>query len=171
MLQVSFGQTFCPFAAEWDLDEHQLRAALAYAEVGGVDTCQSVSNLLLLLHAKDILSAENPGTRKLMFHDLLHGTSDTLVARLNRLKASSLDPKSFFESFIESHPEWSARINVFVAQRDHPSPPRKRARPCRCCMHVPVLVLQHCLVAMNNADPIPMINIAEFLENECNEPS
>ncbi|KAJ3253371.1 hypothetical protein HDU77_004568 [Chytriomyces hyalinus] len=148
---------FSPFAAEWDLDEHQLRAALACAEVDGVDA--------------NILSEENPGTRKLMFHDLLHGTSDTLVALLNRLKAIV---ESFFESFIESHLEWSARINVFVARRDHPSLRGKEHALVErfqkggglCCMHAPV-ALQHYLVAMSNTDKTPL-NIAEK-ENECNE--
>ncbi|KAI8829124.1 hypothetical protein BJ741DRAFT_582349 [Chytriomyces cf. hyalinus JEL632] len=169
---------------KWDLDEHQLRAALTRAEVGGVDTCQSVSKLLLFLYAKDILSEETPGTRKLMFDDVLHGTSDTLVARRNRLKAivevgekpltrTSLHPKSLFESFIESHPEWAAGPDVFVAHRDHPSLRGKEQALFEgfqkggslCYMHAPV-VLQHYLVAMNNTNKMPMLNIAELLKKK-----
>ncbi|KAJ3220442.1 hypothetical protein HDU81_011433 [Chytriomyces hyalinus] len=122
---------FSPYATEWELDENQMAAALARAEEDGVDTSLPQPKLLLFLYAKGILADKTAVVRKSMFHDLLHGTSDISVAQLNRSKTivevgeksptrSTLDPKSFFDSFAELHPEWAAGKDVFVAHRDHP---------------------------------------------------
>ncbi|KAJ3232578.1 hypothetical protein HDU78_006982 [Chytriomyces hyalinus] len=176
---------FTPYAAEWNLDDHQLEAALARAKEDGMDTSQPQEKLLLFLYAKGILAKESPEERKPIFNAVLHGSSQVSAERLKRLTTivnvgekspmrATLDAKTFFDAFVELHPEWAPGEGVFVAHRDHPDLHGKEHALVErfqkiglCYMHAPV-VLQHYLVAMNNTERTPMLNIADFLKTKMN---
>jgi hypothetical protein len=82
---------------------------------------------------------------------------------------STLERNSFFEEFIQRHPEWAASKDVFVIFRDHP---KLKGKPHAhveryqlsglCYMHAPV-VMQHYLLAMNTKEQTPMLDMIKYI--------
>ncbi|KAI8820048.1 hypothetical protein BJ741DRAFT_683485 [Chytriomyces cf. hyalinus JEL632] len=84
----------------------------------GVYTSQPQEKLLLFLYAKGLFAKESPKVRTVIFNALLHGANQVSVERLKRLTTivnvgekspirSTLDAKTFFDAFVELHPEWA----------------------------------------------------------------
>ncbi|KAI8820062.1 hypothetical protein BJ741DRAFT_655609, partial [Chytriomyces cf. hyalinus JEL632] len=147
---------FSPYAAEWDLDDHQLGVTLARAIEDGVNTSQPQEKLLLFLYAKGLFAKESPKVRTVIFNAVLHGANQVSVERLKRLTTivnvgekspirSTLNTKTFFGAFVELHPEWTPGEDAFVAHRDHTNLRRKEHALVErfqesglCYMHAPV---------------------------------
>ena len=105
---------------EWGLDSNAIEEALQ--RITGDDADVQEDKLLLFLYAKGILAEENfPGERNSSFRALLAGKSSKLQKALERLKTivvkgettptntpvgSIPNPRSYFEAFVEQHPEW-----------------------------------------------------------------
>ena len=165
-----------PFAEEWNLEPKDIEAAAQlFAQDYG--TISNPSNLLLFLYAKGILSKKSSVIRKRTFELLLAGQTDELNSALNRLKtivekgesSPNIEAVSAFDDFIAKHKEWNEE-NSFVVFRDHPDLKGKshalveRLQESGLCYMNAGVVLQHYLVAMNNTDPIPMLNMAEYVK-------
>ena len=185
---------------EWGLDSSAIEEA--YQRITGDAADVLEDKLLLFLYAKGILAEENfPGERNSSFRALLAGKTKKLKMALERLRTivvkgettptntpvgSSPNPISYFEAFVEQHPEWkhfevgeNSKIdenpekwkkNNFVVFRDHYRLKGKEhalverfQKSGLCYMHAPV-VLQHYLVAMANEEPIPMLDMTKYLK-------
>jgi hypothetical protein len=87
--------------------------------------------------------------------------------RIVEIGETSKQNANAFDEFVIAHPEWN-QSNSWVLFRDHPSFANKNAYVQRiqlsgnCYMHGPV-VMQHYLVAMNQKEPVGMIDIADYL--------
>ena len=185
-------QLFTPFADEWKLQESDIkRAAELYAQdyrkkrkrnakTTNTTTATSTSKLLLFLYAKGILSAKSSVVRKAEFQELLAARTDKLREALERLMTivekgettptrNEIETDSVFGDFVGKHKEWGAE-DSFVVFRDHQDLKGKShalverfQKSGLCYMHACV-VAQHYLVAMNNSEEVPMLDMAEYLK-------
>jgi hypothetical protein len=173
---------FEPFVEEWKLEQSDIEAAarLYSQDYRKKRKRADPSKLLLFLYAKGILAEEESFFRKASFEGLFAAKTVKLQKALERLKTIvekgettptrlTLEAASVFNVFANSHPEWNAE-NSFVVFRDHDNLQGKShalverfQKSGLCYMHACV-VLQHYLVAMNNNDQVPMLNMAEYLK-------
>ena len=135
------------------------------------------SNLLLFLYAKGILSSESSNVRLEEFQTILTGESMKALERLTTIVEKgershtrfTLEADSMFDDFVTKHEEWKGN-DSFVVFRDHQDLKGKShalverfQKSGLCYMHACVVV-QHYLVAMNNQEEVPMLNMAEYLK-------
>jgi hypothetical protein len=132
------------------------------------------------LYAKGILAEEDSVIRKRSFQLLLDATTPQLKKALVRLKTIvekgettptrlKMEADSVFDDFVTKHKEWKEE-DSFVVFRDHQNLKGKShalverfQKSGLCYMHACVVV-QHYLVAMNNDEEVPMLNMAEYLK-------
>jgi hypothetical protein len=177
---MEFNQLFEPFIEEWNLTESDIeRASRLYALDNRTE--RNPSNLLLFLYAKGILAQKKSAIRTAEFNDLLDADSIELEKALERLHTIVLrgetpirisiesESSSLFDDFVKKHQEWE-KEKSFVVFRDHLKLKGKEhalverfQKSGLCYMHACV-VLQHYLVAMNNAEKMPMLNMTDYLK-------
>lgn len=182
ILKMNHCYLFADLKEEWNLDQVAIQRAsdLYSADYSAYQEGSEPSKLLLFLYAKGILAQKSSVVRKNEFESLLHHQTSELEKALERLKAivekgetspirQELEPQSFFEEFVLKHPEWASK-DSFVVFRDHPDLQGKShalverfQKSGLCYMHACVVV-QHYLVAMNNQEEVPMLNMAEYLK-------
>jgi hypothetical protein len=173
---------FTPYADEWNLETSDIeRAEKLYAQDYGKRGATTPNKLLLFLYAKGILAEEKfEYERTNTFKALLNAKTDNLKKALERLETIvekgettptrlQMEAESVFDGFLALHPEWNEE-DSFVVFRDHENLRGKThalverfQKSGLCYMHACVVV-QHYLVAMNNNQEIPMLNMAEYLK-------
>jgi hypothetical protein len=161
---------------QWNLSSSEQKQQ--YLEIIAIDKANNKvcsDHLLLFPYAKGILCDEGRITRTDKFKRLLdHPALVNSKQRLIRIVESKEDGKDFkigsdtlFSAFTKDHNEWTSG---FVLFRDHPALFKKphvyveriQLNDGLCYMHAPV-VLQHYLVAMNSSNPIPMLDMSEYM--------
>jgi hypothetical protein len=115
---------------DWALTEDSITQALALMEADGVLE-EDLSDEHLFLYAKLVLKSELPIVRHSKFDQLLNPDTPAMAQakeRLTRIVTTgettpqpleAIERNSFFEEFIQRHPEWAASSNSFVIFRDH----------------------------------------------------
>jgi hypothetical protein len=175
-------QLFTPYAKEWKLEANDVEAAAQRftRDPGTKRKRNGPSKLLLFLYAKRILAEEDSIIRKRKFELLLASETVELQHAFERLKTIvekgettptrlEMEADSVFGDFVIAHPEWNEN-NSFVVFRDHhdlqgkPHALVERFQQSGLCYMHACVVMQHYLVAMNNQDQVPMLNIAEYLK-------
>jgi hypothetical protein len=173
------------YQEHWGLDSNgnAVKEAMHRIQIDGTEADVQQDKLLLFLYAKGILAEKSSVVRVAEFKELLTGKTKKLEKALERLRtiveigetsptstpiSPSPNPKSFFEVFVEKHPQWTVE-DTFVVFRDHHNLKDKRhslverfQRSGLCYMHPPV-VLQHYLVAMANDKLIPMLDMTKYM--------
>ena len=173
-------ELFRSYADEWKLATSDVeRGAELFTQDYGTENTDP-PKLLLFLYAKGILAAKSSVVRRTEFKDLLEANSDKLKKALERLTTivekgemsptrEKLVADTMFEDFVALHPEWK-EDDSYVVFRDHEDLKGKShalverfQKSGLCYMHACVVV-QHYLVAMNNPETVPMLNMAEYLK-------
>jgi hypothetical protein len=158
----------------------RLFASLVTCNWGSETINDKPNNLLLFLYAKGILPKAGSIIRKRTFELLLSAQTNELSKALERLTTIvergershtrfTLEADSMFDDFVTKHEEWKGN-DSFVVFRDHQDLKGKShalverfQKSGLCYMHACVVV-QHYLVAMNNQEEVPMLNMAEYLK-------
>ena len=175
---------FTPFAEEWKLNDSDIKtAAQLFAQDYGKKRKRGAttpSKLLLFLYAKGILAAKSSVVRKAEFEELLAAETTNSMKALERLTIIvekgettptrlKMEIDSVFDDFVTTHKEWKEK-DSFVVFRDHQDLKGKshalveRIQNSGLCYMHACVVVQHYLVAMNNAKEVPMLNMAEYLK-------
>ena len=172
---------FTQYAEEWKLETSDIeRAETLFAQDFGTENTNP-TKLLLFLYAKGILAARSSVVRIAEFKELFAAETTDSGKALERLttivvqgetspKRSNMEAESMFDDFVSLHPEWKEKDSSFVVFRDHQKLQRKShalverfQKSGLCYMHACV-VLQHYLVAMNNDEVVPMLDMAKYLK-------
>lgn len=171
---------FKPFAEEWKLTEGDIETAAERFALDYGTKNINPTKFLLFLYAKGILAAKSSVIRKVEFQELLAAETTDSKKALVRLTTIvekgettptrlKMEADSVFDDFVTKHKEWKEK-GSFVVFRDHQNLKGKSnalverfQKSGLCYMHACVVV-QHYLVAMNNDEEVPMLNMAEYLK-------
>jgi hypothetical protein len=159
-------------ASEWNVEQKQIDAArdlLTQDKVSVTSPLRLEDKMKIFCYVKRILPSDNT-LRKIVLREIFNNADPAIFERLKRIVQTGEDSSNTapaFEQFIESHPEWEHK-SAWVLFRDHPKLQGKNSYVERtqksglCYLHAPI-IFQHYLLAMESKDPIPMIDLAQFL--------
>jgi hypothetical protein len=159
-------------AIEWNINQEQIHTAhevLVQDRMTIGNPLRLEDKMKIFCYAKGILPMDST-LRKIALRDVFMNTDRAAFERLRRvveIGENSSNRAPAFDEFLTLHPEW-AEEKAWVLFRDHEklrgkgSYVERTQKSGLCYLHAPI-IFQHYLLAMASNEPIPMIDLSQFL--------